>query len=307
MHTLARRIAILAAVLPLAGAAPNAMGQNAEPAAATQRDTAATLFSVDFPGGTVGELADAIRDANENATIVVSEDAASWSVPALQLRRIDLFSAARLIEQVASSPLPTPDSRLSVAASRIPGTNDVAISLSVGRAVSLEERKIGTRTWSVREHLNGGLPADDLLSAVQAMVETEPGDSTIRFHEPTALLIIRGSEAQLTLVSDGLEQLRAEVRQDQNRADTVLDDIAQIEDRLVEARGELRIAEKQVEVARASLKQMQDAVSEGVAPAVAVAEAELQVVRADAEFEVAARRVQRFTEALGRLRQRLDE
>jgi hypothetical protein len=307
MHTLARRFAILAAVLPLAGAAPNAMGQNAEPAAATQRNTAATLFSVDFPGGTVGELADAIRDASENATIVVSEDAAGWRVPSMQFRRVDLLTVGRMIGQVAAPPTSAPGLRMAVLPSQVAGTSDHAISVSIAPDFSIEERKIGTRTWSVREHLNGGLPADDLLSAVQAMVETEPGDSTIRFHEPTALLIIRGSEAQLTLVSDGLEQLRAEVRQDQNRADTVLDDIAQIEDRLVEARGELRIAEKQVEVARASLKQMQDAVSEGVAPAVAVAEAELQVVRADAEFEVAARRVQRFTEALGRLRQRLDE
>ncbi|MFG0274779.1 MAG: TolC family protein [Phycisphaerales bacterium] len=304
MHTLARRFAILAAVLPLAGATPSALAQDAAHDAAPERQVAATLFSLDFGGGSLGQLVSAIRSASTTATVVVSADAEAFRVPPLTLRQVDLKSVGWLVERVASAP--TNEARaLSVSAIPISGTEESALSFSlVDRRGSNVPQ---TRTWSVREHLNGGLPADDLLSAVQAMVETEPGDSTLRFHEPTALLIIRGSEAQLDLVTDGLDQLRAEVRQDQNRTDSVYDDMAVIEDRLVEARGELRIAEKQVEVARASLKQMQDAFEEGIAPEVGVTEAELEVVRADAEFEVVARRVQRYTEALNRLRERLDD
>ena len=307
MHFCTRRLAILAAALPLAAAPTGAIAQTSTSQAATPaaQRPAATLFSLDFPGGTMAELADAIREANENATIVVSEDAAAWRVPALQLRSVDLRSVGQLLDRIATPPTPDPSKQLFTMSSAIAGTSEVALSVSTGRG--FQAPKTATQTWSVREHLHGGLPADDLLSAVQAMVETEPGDATVRFHEPTALLIIRGSQGQLSLVTDGLDQLRAEVRQDRDRSDAVREEITFIEDRLVEARGELRVAEKQVEVARARLNQVEEAKEEGLVAQADVSEAELEVVRADAQLQVAVRRVQRLGESLQRLEERLDD
>lgn len=301
MHPFARRLLVLAAVFPLIAPVGTADAQNADEPTISLLPT---YFDLDFPGGTLEQFAAAVRRANEDATLVISEEALGFRLPAVTLRQVDVSAAARLIERVAQAP-DNSASRLDVNWVEVPASANVAVSINAWTNPEVSDTE--TRTWSVREHLDRGLAADDLLSAVQAMLEVEPGAADVRFHEPTALLIIRGTEAQLNLVNDGLGQMRAEVRGRANDEESIRNEIAILEDQLAESEAQMRVAGKAVEVAQLRVKEALEAFEKGLLSQVDLGEAELEVVQAEANLQMIMRRIDRLSSEIERLRSRLDD
>ena len=83
--------------------------------------------------------------------------------------------------------------------------------------------------------------------------------------------------------------------------------LRELSDQMVHTEVELRVASKTVEVARMQVDDVRKSVENGLASRVALAEAELMVVRAEGDLQVAGQRAERLDTEIRRLRALLDE
>ncbi|TVQ59841.1 MAG: hypothetical protein EA379_09745 [Phycisphaerales bacterium] len=175
-------------------------GQGQPPAAAT----GPARFDLDFPGGTVEEYVAAIRRAHPPANIVVLAGAGAWGLPPVRLQNVTVAASLDTIQQEVMHP-DGGMSLLTMRESRVLGGDEPVYTMSfnsMGRAP-----KVRTRVWTISSHIAAGITPSALLGAVEASLELDPSASTIRYHEPTALLIVRGTEDQLDVVEHVLVEV----------------------------------------------------------------------------------------------------
>ena len=208
----ARFLTIGAACLALSAtpgalARQGAAGQQAaerQPAAQPATQEMIVWFDLDFPGGTVNEYVAAIRRAHPTANIVVLAGAGVWGVPPMQLRNVTVRAALGAIRQEVELPSGV-RSALMVEESAVVGNPESVFTLSfVGREAP---RPVRTRVWSIAEHILNGVAPEDLFGAVEVALALDPGEAQIRYHEPTALLIVRAAPAQLDVVEETLDAI----------------------------------------------------------------------------------------------------
>lgn len=298
-----RRFALLAApLLALTHAVP-VQAQEDRPA----REGRSTLFSLEFEGGSLGAFSSAVLEVHDGATFVVDEIAASFTLPSMQLQQIDLVTAASLVEVIASPP----EGRVGqvhVHTWRVGETGRHTVAIR-GRFLPHEQQASAeaTKIWSLAEHLNSGMNADDLLAGAEAAIGAVGLGGALRFHPPTAMLIARGSPEQIDAVDQAVRQMQMFGSRSLSDEEQLRSQIAASEELLSQAMAQLRIAAKRVEVAQLGVESARESFADsGALGREAVAEAELKVVEAQAELERIQSEVERRRRHLERMRARLD-
>jgi len=310
----AMSIWILTAMTVIAFALPPAA--SAQPGGKTPggADNAPHVFDLDFPGGSLDAFLDAVRSAHPEANIVAPPEASDFPIPPMKLRNITLQAAMQLIE--GSAELPSGhEAHIGVEGFPVFDSWDPAIRVDHSGSRQSRWGEQQSSVWSLAEHLTGGRASEDVLGAVQVALATFPVESTIRFHEPTSLLIVRGTEAQLELVDKTLAQLRGDVRRQSGEAELLRHEISTLESELIESQARLRVAQKRADVARsefaAKAKAGKDQIESGAASAVDVegwlGEAELKLVEAEADLEITQNKARQIAMRLEAVRKRLDE
>lgn len=149
---------------------------------------------VSFAGGTAQQYVDAIAKAFGAANAAVAPDAASITVAPVQLKAVTRHDAIMLLQALASG-------RVSV----MPRGD----TFMVFADKSSEEQRLETpiiRVWPLAKTLARMKP-EEALSAVQAALDLAGDGASVKFHQDTALLIVRGTGRQIDAVTQVVDRL----------------------------------------------------------------------------------------------------
>lgn len=154
-----------------------------------------TTLDVDFPGGTFPQYVDYLRKAAPRMNIVFFGDVPTELVPPIKMTDVPFLDAARVLHSI------------------VQGGSSAAEVQTQGEVITVRGIKSGdtrvvTVVENVGEQIAGGVKQDDLLSAVQAVVEVVGGKVEARFHEPTTLLILRGALDDVSAVQAAVSKIR---------------------------------------------------------------------------------------------------
>lgn len=179
----------------------------AVPARAGQPESAATLISLDFPGGSARQYVDAIQRAAGELNIVIAPEADEVLMPPVSLKFV------------------TPSAALDLLNDRVRASREREVRLHVKHLTAYDPRERPTyqvvatvsgrsnptaaHVWTVAALLDNGLTSDAVLAAVEMAIEIvgSETDLDVRFHEDTALLIASGDEAQLDAIDEVIDRL----------------------------------------------------------------------------------------------------
>lgn len=241
--------------LALAAAAQQA-GSEPRPSAAAQQ---VPTLSIDFRGGTLPELAIALRQAGQNVNIVLPESAAQVRVPPLVLRQTTVEAALRALATVVD-----PGVRLHVETSigTRPNTGPIGEpvysihvrhqaepSAAGGESPERQVRVLALRPFIKPANAGEGdamlLDVKTILTAVDtglsvvaeqaasaragrgALGDTPPEDSggagqkaVVRYHEDSGLLFVAGTMTQLRVVEEVINSLDRQIAQERSARKT---------------------------------------------------------------------------------------
>jgi hypothetical protein len=186
------------------------------------------IVSIDFDGGSLEDFVEEIRGAGQNINILIPPEAAEVSVPAVALKSVGVEAALEAVAAITLS-----DS-VSVGVSTMLGAGVPIYAVRVN--FSSNTRRSGFENVDVRvisiSSLTQSLPGDPeparittsaetILTAIDTGMEVVGGErATIKYHEDSGLLFVKGTRTQLNIteriignmVSD-LEQRRDSARQ----------------------------------------------------------------------------------------------
>lgn len=214
----------LAAVLLTAVMAPSMLAQ--EPPAPTPAET--PVISIDFPGGSLRELIDAMRRIDPRLNITASSLAQEVKLPEMSIKGatvINVLTAAAAIAPEAYA-----------VACRDSGGAGAPVYMvlvqerSQGRGVTSMrgagpgEPPRGVQVFSLRSLIEPqpgdakdkpiALPVETVLSAVESGVQMSGGDAAdLKYHRDSRLLLVNGTPAQTGVVSQVLQNLEQDQRQ----------------------------------------------------------------------------------------------
>lgn len=211
-------------------------------------------INVDFKGGTLGQFVETVTTAARNAVKdapvnIVFADAkvAQYQVPPVQLRHVMLDTALK----AAIYPRSRTGADEILSMEQLGGTlgsegSQVFVIASVsGRAKPRAQR---VEIFDLRDLTRSGTKMEMILTAIEAAVKMEDtGDTEIKYHEDSGLLILRATAAQLEAagqvvahLSEGAKQTEAEqmVRDRELQARKVRADLDAQYDTLMRLRAE---------------------------------------------------------------------
>lgn len=203
---------VVAAIVTIAapGSAP------AQPPAAPAERARPSLPVIDlsFPGGTVTDYVAALRKATPDANVVIAPGAGEATVPAVTLRHVTVPAA------------------LDVLRGRVRTGAGVAVEIEIVHvpSYSTDERptyavraheaggaagpRASTHVWTVSALLGADLTSRTLLSAIETALDVVGGSKPdVRFHEDTGLLIARGNEEQIDVITSVIDELQGARRE----------------------------------------------------------------------------------------------
>lgn len=259
-------------------------------------------FDVDFPGGKLSEYVDAVRRARPDgaANIVVMPNAENLAIPPITLVGITVEAAIKILE----GPYEMSDGRgaeVQVWSHNIGDSPDLVMKV----VAELEFRSVRSAVWSVEEALASGQTAEELLGAVEAVVSLFNEKADISFHPPTRLLIARGTDEQLDLVREALDQLIHGATRRNQELSSIHRQIEELERDQYRVTAETDVARKEVEVAGVYLDKMIRNLKAEAASQEDVAQYELEVTRAKAELMMYEHELHSIAVGLKRLKEGL--
>lgn len=178
------------------------------------------IVTVDFGGGTFQEYVEALRRAatrtSPDAIVNVyfaDEAAAKMPLPPISVQRVHLETA---LEAATFSPAPDGDRVQVGRIGRMGGPNNAPIFVAALRSAQAvpPTAELRTEVFSTRQLLSTGMKAETVLTAVETTLNMEPdsGGATIRFHEPSSMLIVRGTPQQINSVHRVMQELTKAIR-----------------------------------------------------------------------------------------------
>jgi hypothetical protein len=201
--------------------------------AAPEGDNAIDL---NFRGGSIGTFIRYVREAaGGQANVVVSQEAAALPLDPFELHRVDFHTAVRLLDGMK---IDTEEGlvALNVDYTSTGGENTLGVYTITCRRQGAHPgpRVQGNLVLTVADLLaeGAGLSAEDILTAIQTALELISDEAAqIRFHEETGLIITRGTNEQVSTITQVVEQLRESVimRQRRERGDEIGQRDAEIE------------------------------------------------------------------------------
>ena len=241
-------------------------------------------FDLSFAGGTVSEYVSAIQEAADRKRIVLSPDASSMPVSEVRLTNITLGEAARLLEELAGVSVEYIQSVVLIR----PGKNTQSVT---------EGGPVDSRAWSIETIVGPKLTVRDLLGAIDAAVDFGGGQSCVRFHRETGLLMARGPIGELELIENVLD--RAAVSASARSHGIDYDElIERTEFELQNMRIEAEVKQEELQYAHQVVREMESGQEKGFASATQVQEARVELKKAEASLRKAELRVQELEKKL---------
>jgi len=167
-----------------------------------------TRFDLEFPGGTIAQYVAAIRAANPTANIATSPEVVDIRMEPVSLKQVTTAAAIELVSRDIGA---VETGLRSVRVSDIknmgapePVFNVVTRSHPAqitSRTAVISLADVISRTAPV------GIKVEDILSAIEAATSLTSPPANIRFHAETKLLLLHGSEDQLTALHATIEAL----------------------------------------------------------------------------------------------------
>lgn len=181
-----RSLLVLCTVLAvLAGTTTSVDAQEANPPFET--------LDLEFKGGTALDYLDAVRREAGRLNVIAKPEVGMVKIEPVELRQVDLSSAIYMLNGMIEE---TGDRAVELEVDIVRHGPGEPIYIVRAEVASISRpRRVHSAVWSVQEILDGGLGAEDLLTAVQTSIDLFGESSTkteIRFHEETGLLIARG-------------------------------------------------------------------------------------------------------------------
>ena len=158
-------------------------------------ETDDTIRELRFPGGTVREYVEALKDAGAEGRVVITGHDRDVPMQPVTLRNVTLESAVELLDDLTDEDA----NRLTRGGT---SWNSGLYRVHVSTNARSSTLKRVSRVWSLRHITSQGLDDDTLLAAIEAGSETlnDHAKPTLRYHEPTALLIANGTADALGLI-----------------------------------------------------------------------------------------------------------
>lgn len=172
---------------------------------------AANLLTFEFDGGPLQEYLGYIERAS-GVNILVSKVAADLELPAVSLKRVSPHSAVYLLE---GQRFETSQGVYELDLDMIGGRGDEAMLYRIdadskSRVSVAQPVPTATHSWSIADLLHGGLKPEEILTAIETVIELTPGgdnEPQIRFHEATGLIMVRGTTEHLSAIDDALDEM----------------------------------------------------------------------------------------------------
>jgi hypothetical protein len=297
-------------------------GENREPAPSPSAvEPAGPVVTIDFGGGTVGAYVDALRRSSpQPVNVALPPRCAKVAMPPMQLKSVSLADALNAILAVAE--IPESEEWAIRPLSRVGGVpwNDPSPDAALGYAVLTKQRQTAaaavpgqpvvtmgvaftTEVMSLHDLIASGVKPATVLTAIETAMKMDPGaahDASVKFHEETSLLIMRGTQEQIHAAQQVIVQLserasegkRAEqMEQQQTQAAKIraqLDELYQVLTRAKMARadaGEQFEEANTLKIGNAEGEQRQKYAAEAREARVKAIEAEVQERRTQAEID----------------------
>jgi len=181
------------------------------PAASAQADAGvAVRVNLRFEGGTVLDFIGTLRDAAPDANILCDEQAARVPMAAVDLKNTTLYAALNLLDEMrfmegenitmlATRMIPSGDG----------GTQPIFHIRAESRLAGAEPAL--SKVWTVAALIEGGVKAEDLLTAIEQAVALQPlpEPAQIRFHAETGLLLVRANPSHVVVIDEVISQLHS--------------------------------------------------------------------------------------------------
>jgi len=259
-RTLAAMLAVLA-LTPIAGAQAQRRDQRPNTAAGTPIDFR-------FDGGTAVEYVDALRAVAPTLNVVLEPDAALVRIEPVDMRHVDPETAIYLLDDMTR--ILDDNQRIELDVQTIlrsPGTAPL-YQVFVERRASRPQSIPVSHVWSLRELIEGGTPADHVLTAIEAALDLSDGQAPakLRFHPETFLLLVHAQPAQLETIDAIVEELTraqrgaAPTEQERNAKSTEVNlrksmqELAVARRELVEYRSALAVAKRELDLLETRLR-----------------------------------------------------
>jgi hypothetical protein len=176
----------------------------------------AVTVNVSFEGGTLGDFVGMLRKSEPKANIVVSPQATEATLPPLELKGAGIEQALEVACSVA-------EGKWMVHVKEFRGPGEPVFSLvATARPQSATPLPTESHTQvfslvmlTADADQGIGTKVETVLSAINAATESRL--ATMRFHQESGLLIVRGEAGPLNLVRDVLKELEGDVKR--RRAD----------------------------------------------------------------------------------------
>lgn len=179
--------------------------------------TKEAVISLKFAGGTAQQYIEAIQSQAGAVNVLIDKEGKNVPMPAVELTSVNVPSAIQLLED-READVDMHHVMLDVQTVRPEDQFGQPIYYVRAKSVNARSQTMST-VISVKDIIDGGCSADDLLSAVSTTVELlagKSGQAQIRFHEPTALLIAKGDKEQISAIHEVIDQIRDSNRRKDN-------------------------------------------------------------------------------------------
>ncbi len=174
------------------------------PALAHDDERAPEVFNVRFPGGTLGELAGALRTAAPGSNVVVMPPADRLRAPAMELVSVDVEATLRALDdqyQIIDGVMH--DHNVSTGH----GESDTARAVYMITALPRGAEQT-TGVWTLAEAISVGARPEDIVTAVQAALSFAGEQAEIKYHPETRLLMARASESTVEVIEEVIDRTR---------------------------------------------------------------------------------------------------
>ncbi len=196
-------------------------------------------LSVEFKGGSLTEYVAALRSAGNNVNVVLPDTAAKVRVPALVLRETSVEAALRAVTNVVDESIHL---SVNVSIGSSPNSGPFGAPVYSIQVRQLESNSMGNaampqssrarlvRVFALRTLINGPgdtatrLDVKTILTAVDtglgvvaehAGLDTTSSDkAVVRYHEDSGLLFVAGTNAQLSVVDQVINNLERDQKEE---------------------------------------------------------------------------------------------
>lgn len=266
-------------------------------------------FDLEFRGGTVADYVRAIRAVNPCATVLVTPEAEASPVPEVVLRAVNVEMALRLIAEGEPQSVGEHQEFLVVRVFNLPDLEQQAFRIErLQRKLARNQQNAATdalsrdiSVWGLSSIVALGMSSDRAIGAVEIALAMVGDGAEVRFHEPTALLIVRGTREQISVVHQIVGTLgdQAQRLADQKRA--IEETIGSLRIQILEEEAKKKVALVRKQVSELAI----DRIEAGSLDLELHNRHQVEIARAEADIAVSESRIEHYTRLLADAEHRL--